>query len=236
MSRNKIFATIAIVIGLILVVFIVVTDYPPEDASVAGTMADGEKKVAGAEPADRYRTEQITDADVELDDATIQVLLQDEDFIALVESGEMAAIAGTFDKVFARMNREDAAKVVAEKSVSRAIQKVMDASRGMEKSGDDLAKELARDLGKQFEKSNFERSELEAFAKEFLKAEMGALAKFEKVLDKLARMEATSELEALTLERAGDAQRFSLARILDRAAARAVERGQARVGERSGEE
>ena len=90
MSRNKIFAAVALIIGLILVV-VVFTDFPPEDSNIAGTMADPEKKIAGAEPADRYSSEQITDADVELDDATFQILMQDDDFVAIVNSGDLAA-------------------------------------------------------------------------------------------------------------------------------------------------
>ena len=93
MARNKALAAAALVVGMLLVVFVVVSDYPADEGSMAGTMADPDKKIAGVEKADRSRTEQITDADVELDDASFQVLMQNDDFIEIVTSGEMALTA-----------------------------------------------------------------------------------------------------------------------------------------------
>ncbi|MCH8247739.1 MAG: hypothetical protein IH951_15215 [Bacteroidetes bacterium] len=120
MSRNKIFAAVALIIGLILVV-VVFTDFPPEDSSIAGTMADPEKKIAGAEPADRYSSEQITDADVELDDATFQILMQDDDFVAIVNSEDMGAMV-ELAEIMARLDR----KLNDARAVSEAGEKIKD--------------------------------------------------------------------------------------------------------------
>ncbi|MCZ6756865.1 MAG: hypothetical protein O7C39_01150, partial [Bacteroidetes bacterium] len=84
MSRNKIFAAVALIIGLILVV-VVFTDFPPEDSSIAGTMADPDKKIAGVEKAQRYRSEQITEADVALDNPEFQTIFQNDDFMEIVQ-------------------------------------------------------------------------------------------------------------------------------------------------------
>ncbi len=92
MSRNKILAAVAIIVGLFLVIFVVVTDFPPEDSSVAGTMADPDKKVAGMEKADRSRSDQTSPDAVITDEATFQKLMQNEDFVAVVTSGEFALI------------------------------------------------------------------------------------------------------------------------------------------------
>ncbi len=72
MSRNKTFAAAAIVIGLVLVIFFVFTDYPPSDENVAGTMAQSDTTMSGIQPASRYRSSQISDEDVTLEDATFQ--------------------------------------------------------------------------------------------------------------------------------------------------------------------
>ncbi|NNF03409.1 MAG: hypothetical protein HKN17_02985, partial [Rhodothermales bacterium] len=96
--RTRNLALLTLAIAAVLIAFFAVTDIPPSEDDVAGTMANADTTtIAGVESAARYRTNQIEDADVILGDPTFQRLLQDNDFIKFVQSGDMAMIIAIDD-------------------------------------------------------------------------------------------------------------------------------------------
>ena len=211
MARNKALAASALVVGMLLVVFVVVSDYPADEGSMAGTMVDPGKKIAGLEKADRSRTEQITDADVELDDASFQVLMQNDDFIEIVTSGEMALTA--LDKVSNTLGRE---------SLSRAVEggDFFQAATELERQG--VSEDFARALERAgLERADMERADLERTP--FNRADLERAA-FERALERAGLERADMEragldrasLERMDLERM-DLDRAELARGLERA-------------------
>lgn len=83
MNRNKYFIAGAALLVGVLVVYFAVSGFPPT-GEVAGTMAGGDSTIAGVEQAERYRADAISDDDVELDDQTVNNLLQDPDVVAVL--------------------------------------------------------------------------------------------------------------------------------------------------------
>ena len=84
MNRKTLFATGAI--ALVVVLYFAVDGVPPAER-VSGTMA-GDSTLSGIQPAERYRAGQITGADVKLDDATINNLLQDPDVVSVLQNSD----------------------------------------------------------------------------------------------------------------------------------------------------
>jgi uncharacterized protein YjbI with pentapeptide repeats len=210
MTRNKAIAAAALLVGMLLVVVVVVSDYPAGDGSISGTMADPDKKVAGVEKADRSRTPQISDADVELDDASFQQLMQNDDFVAIVTSGELALAA--LDRVSNELGRETLDRATSGGDFFRAATE-------LERQGvsADFARELAR---AEFDRAYFDRSDagFERMAKEFEKTA------FDRALERagLSREEMQKAgLDRESLERAGferrDLERAELQKALERA-------------------
>lgn len=235
MSRNKIFAAVALIIGLILVV-VVFTDFPPEDSSLAGTMADPDKKIAGVEKADRYRSDQMDPDDVEIDDATFQTMMQNEDFVAIVTDGNFA-LAEALDRALRRVdvNRSEVyARLAGERSLSKVAAEFSRAN-----SDDDFAKaeaflkgELEKALAKAFDRGAFDRADFdrEGFDRADLDREGLDKADMEKALDRVDLEKAgldRNDLEKAGLER-GELAR-EMTRILNREDLdRAFEKGLAR--------
>ena len=89
-GKGKIwFGVIIVVIAAVVIVSI--TSFPPEDENIQGAI--------GA--ADKYRAEQISDADVTLNETEIQKLLQDDQILALLENKElMNAISKADNEIF----------------------------------------------------------------------------------------------------------------------------------------
>ena len=90
MKRKTTFLIGAAVIALVFVVYVALEGLPPSDDNVAGTMAD--TTIAGVQKAERYRAEQMTAADVSLDDQGIQSLLQSDVVQRMIESGDFAKL------------------------------------------------------------------------------------------------------------------------------------------------
>jgi hypothetical protein len=185
MTRNKAIAAAALFVGMLLVVFVVVSDYPAGDGSISGTMADPDKKVAGVEKADRSRTPQISDADVELDDASFQQLMQDDDFVAIVTSGELAA--SFLDRT---------SNALGEKTFTNAVERgdFLEASYTLTRR-DYLAKEFAKEFGKaNFDMSATAYNDLNAkLAKKMLEAR-------ESDLDRQTFAEAYAQMQKSTVK------------------------------------
>jgi len=90
-GKAKIWIGIIIVVVAAVVIVSSLTKFPPEGDDVQGAI--------GA--ADKYRAEQITDADVTLNETEIQKLLQDDKILALLEDKElMNAIAKADNETF----------------------------------------------------------------------------------------------------------------------------------------
>jgi len=142
MTRNKALAAIAVVVGMLLVVFVFVSDYPADEGSMTGTMADPDKKITGIEKAKRDRTEQITDADVQLDDASFQILMQNDDFLDIVMSGELALTA--LDRISDALGRETLNRAVEGGDFFRAATE-------LERQG------VSEDFGRALERAGLER-------------------------------------------------------------------------------
>jgi uncharacterized protein YjbI with pentapeptide repeats len=205
MARNKAFAAAALVVGLLLVVFVVVSDYPPGESGMSGTMASPDKKIAGVEKADRSRTEQITDADVQLDDASFQILMQNNDFVAIVSSGSLALSA--LERVTDGLGRETLDKATQDGDFFRAASE-------FERQG------VAEDFGRELERSGFERGSTDF---DRMADELGKAA-FERALEKAGLDRADMEkagLDRESLEKAGlekvDLDRAEFERGLERA-------------------
>jgi hypothetical protein len=218
MTRNKAIAAAALFVGMLLVVFVVVSDYPAGDGSLSGTMADpdNDNKIAGVEKADRSRTPQISDADVQLDDASFQQLMQNDDFVEIVTSGELALAA--LDRVTNELGRETLTRATRDGDFFRAA---------LELERQSVSEEFALQLEKaEYNHANFDRTS-EGFDR--LSREMEHAA-FEKALQlkgldktqmQLAGLDRASLAEAgfdrLDLERAE--MRLALEKVnLDRAA------------------
>lgn len=84
MNRNTYFIAGAALLVGVLVVYFAVSGFPPTE-EVAGTMAGDDSTIAGVEQAERYRADAISEEDVELDDQTINDLLQDPDVVAVLQ-------------------------------------------------------------------------------------------------------------------------------------------------------
>ncbi|MCZ6705931.1 MAG: hypothetical protein O6942_08530 [Bacteroidetes bacterium] len=219
MSRNKIFAAVALIIGLILVV-VVFTDFPPEDSSIAGTMADPDKKIAGVEKADRYRSDQMDADDVEIDDATFQTLMQNEDFVEIVSNGSFA-LAEALDRALDRVDvrRADVyARLAGDRSLSRAAAEFDRASNDDDfaRAEDFLKGELEKALSRAFDRGAFDRAKFdrEGFDREDLDREGLDKADMEKALDR-AGMEKVGGLDRDAMEKAAF-DRDAMERALDR--------------------
>lgn len=211
MTRNKAFAAAALTLGLLLVVFVFVSDFPPGEGGISGTMADPDKKIAGVEQANRSRTEQITDADVVLDDASFQQLMQNDDFIEIVTSGELALAA--LDRVSDALGRETLNRAVEGGDFFRAATE-------FERQG------VSEDFARALERAGFDRSELDRSSENFERMARGLeRAAFERALERAG-------LDRAEMERAGldreSLERMNLDRVdLDRAE---LQRGLERAG------
>lgn len=102
MNRNKYFIAGAALLVGVLVVYFAVSGFPPT-GEVAGTMAGGDSTIAGVEQAERYRADAISDGDVELDDQTINDLLQDPDIVTVLQDEDFqnALTAGSLTEALA---------------------------------------------------------------------------------------------------------------------------------------
>lgn len=85
MNRKTYFIVGAAVVALALVLYFAYSGFPPA-AGVAGTLAGGDTTLAGVERADRYRAPQIDAGDVVLDNADLQLILQDPDIVEALRS------------------------------------------------------------------------------------------------------------------------------------------------------
>src|SRR5690606_5169539 len=85
MNRKTYFIVGAAVVALALVLYFAYSRFPPA-AGVAGTLAGGDTTLAGVERADRYRAPQIDAGDVVLDNANLQLILQDPDIVEALRS------------------------------------------------------------------------------------------------------------------------------------------------------
>lgn len=92
MNNKKTFIIGAVAIAACLVLVAFLTGYPPNSADTVGTIGAEGNEIEGVEAADRYRADQIDDDDVELDDAEIQELLQDDEIVALVNDPDFQRI------------------------------------------------------------------------------------------------------------------------------------------------
>jgi hypothetical protein len=84
--------------GLAIIAAIVISlddNFPPEFAR--GTIGVADTVVSGVEAASRYRTEQINAGDVQLGDTEVQKLLQNDQFIALIQSPNFARAIEAFN-------------------------------------------------------------------------------------------------------------------------------------------
>lgn len=212
MTRNKAIAAAALLVGMLLVVFVVFIDYPAGDSSISGTMADPDKdkKIAGVEKSDRSRTEQISDADVQLDDASFQQLMQNDDFVAIITSGSLALTA--LDRISNELGRE---------TLDRATQNgdFFRAAIEMERQG------VSEDFARALERAEFDRAAFDRSGEGFdrLAREMERAA-FERALERAGLDRAEMQkagLDRESLERAGfdriDFERADLQKALERA-------------------
>jgi len=77
-TSNKRKALVAVgIFAVLLVAFFIIKNLPPSDKDVGGT-------IGGVEKADKYRSEQISEEDIVLEDAEIQAILQSDEFQKLI--------------------------------------------------------------------------------------------------------------------------------------------------------
>ncbi len=105
MKNSKYMIVGAVVVVGLLVAYFAISGFPPGE-KVAGTIAGGDDDIAGVEAAERYRADAITDADVSLDDQTINDLLQDPEVVAVLrdEDFQNALTAGALDDAYRQAN------------------------------------------------------------------------------------------------------------------------------------
>ena len=102
------------VAGLAIIAAIVISlddTFPPEFAR--GTIGVADTVVSGVEAASRYRTEQINAGDVQLGDTEVQKLLQNDEFIALIQNPNFAKAIEAFN---------DLEKALEDEAGNKAIQ------------------------------------------------------------------------------------------------------------------
>ena len=102
------------VAGLAIIAAIVISlddTFPPEFAR--GTIGVADTVVSGVEAASRYRTEQINAGDVQLGDTEVQKLLQNDQFIALIQNPNFAKAIEAFN---------DLEKALEDEADNKAIQ------------------------------------------------------------------------------------------------------------------
>lgn len=89
MKRKTMFVLAAVVLGAAVILYVSTSDFPAQPDDVVGTIGatDGDR-IAGVEQAQRYRTQQIGDEAVTLDNPEIQELLQDDEVIRLIQNPE----------------------------------------------------------------------------------------------------------------------------------------------------
>ena len=100
--------------GLAIIAAIVISlddNFPPEFAR--GTIGVADTVVSGVEAASRYRTEQINAGDVQLGDTEVQKLLQNDQFIALIQNPNFAKAIEAFN---------DLEKALEDEADNKAIQ------------------------------------------------------------------------------------------------------------------
>jgi uncharacterized protein YjbI with pentapeptide repeats len=171
---------------------------------------DNDNKIAGVEKADRSRTPQISDADVQLDDASFQQLMQNDDFVAIVTSGELALAA--LDRVSNDLGRETLDRATTGGDFFRAALE-------LERQG--VSEDFARGLERaEFDRASFDRADagFDRMARELEKAA------FDRALERagLSREEMQKAgLDRESLERAGferrDLERAEMQKALARA-------------------
>lgn len=162
MNKKTTFILGAVAIAACLILVASLTGFPPDRADTVGTIGatDGAAtggEIEGVEAADRYRTDQIDEADVTLDDPEIQELLQNDEVLKVVN-----------DPTFQRTMQNDLARatLTGDNAFSRALQR--------SSQNPDLARALARtqvgDLDRSmsateiatFARSTFDSPELQA--------------------------------------------------------------------------
>src|SRR5690606_34762040 len=92
MKRTPILILGSVAIVALIALFLVQNDGWPE-SNTAGTIGAADTTIAGVTKADRYRTDQIADADVSIDDPEIQQILQDDKVLDMISDGTFAAVA-----------------------------------------------------------------------------------------------------------------------------------------------
>ena len=90
MKRKTQFIIGAGALVLTLAVVFALSNYPPTDDTVTGTMGAAEG-IAGVEQAQRYRAAQVSDADVSLQNPEIQMLLQNDEVLDLLQDPDFQA-------------------------------------------------------------------------------------------------------------------------------------------------
>lgn len=88
MKKQSIVLAGAAAIAVVLVFVLATTKFPPAEADAAGTIGAADTSIAGVEPAQRYRAEQIGDDAVTIDDPEIHELLQDDEVLAVIQNPE----------------------------------------------------------------------------------------------------------------------------------------------------
>lgn len=101
------------IVGLAVVAAIVISlddTFPPEQAR--GTIGVADTVVSGVEAASRYRTEQISADDVQLGDTEVQKLLQNDQFIALIQNPSFAKAIEAFNDLEKALEDEVRSKAI----------------------------------------------------------------------------------------------------------------------------
>jgi hypothetical protein len=121
MKRKTMFVLAAVVLGAAVIIFVSTSDFPAQPADVVGTIGatDGDR-VAGVEQAHRYRTQQIGDEAVTLDNPEIQELLQDAEVIRLIQNPEFQR-AMLNDELRRALMSEELQRAVLQAEFSRAL-------------------------------------------------------------------------------------------------------------------
>lgn len=143
MNKKTTFIIGAVVLAAGLVLVLTLTEFPPSDASAVGTIGAADTTIAGVEPAQRYRTEQISDEAVTLDNSEIQELLQDDEVLKVVQDPE-------FQRA---LSNEDLSRVLQHDAFQRALQ------------GAEFQRALARTTSEQLSRAEMSRQQREDFAR-----------------------------------------------------------------------
>jgi len=143
MNRKTMFVLAAVVLGAAVILYVSTSDYPAQPDDVVGTIGTGDgDRIAGVEQAQRYRTQQIGDEAVTLDNPEIQELLQDDEVIRLIQNPE-------FQRAMAS---EELRRALMSESLQRAVLQA------------EFSTALGRFEAQKLDATSFNRQELQQFA------------------------------------------------------------------------